>query len=505
MSRRAEVARRPAAVRPPVRPVERAGGAGRGLRRRALRRRSSTTTRSTTSSRSSRASPASRAPRSTAAGSGRSTSSSIPSKAQARGVTSSRHRRGRRRSRTRSCPSGELHLAEVRRERLHERRPRGASQTIGDAIIKLQRRQAGPHPRRRAGRGRRRAGRRRPSRSTARTRVYLNVLRVPGGNTIEIVDAGEADRREPEGPAARREGRSRSSTSRPSCARPTTGSQKEIVQALVLIALVILLFLQSRARHARSSRRRSRSRSRSSSSSSTRPGRRLNAFTLGGLTLAMGPLVDIAVVVLESIHRHQRMGMSAGAGRARGHERGRARRCSRRRSPRWPCSCRCCCSRASRRSSSRRSRSRSRSRMIAGVLREHAASRRSRAATSSATPSTGASASAIEARHRSASPSGYARALRAVLPLSRWRHRRRALVLVVGSGWAAARLPSTFFPEIDESMERVYVRLAPGTSLEEASAQDRRDGRRRSRRSSRRAASSSCSPTSARPATRAAR
>jgi multidrug efflux pump subunit AcrB len=32
----------------------------------------------------------------------------------------------------------------------------------------------------------------------------------------------------------------------------------------------------------------------------------------------------------------------------------------------------------------------------------------------------------------------------------------------------ASRLPSTFFPEIDESMERVYVRLAPGTSLAEA-------------------------------------
>ena len=30
------------------------------------------------------------------------------------------------------------------------------------------------------------------------------------------------------------------------------------------------------------------------------------------------------------------------------------------------------------------------------------------------------------------------------------------------------RLPSTFFPEIDESMERVYVRLAPGTSLQDA-------------------------------------
>src|SRR5207245_2188352 len=39
-------------------------------------------------------------------------------------------------------------------------------------------------------------------------------------------------------------------------------------------------------------------------------GHTLNAFTLGGLTLAMGRLVDDAVVVLESIHRHQRKGMS---------------------------------------------------------------------------------------------------------------------------------------------------------------------------------------------------
>src|SRR5208282_4246011 len=39
-------------------------------------------------------------------------------------------------------------------------------------------------------------------------------------------------------------------------------------------------------------------------------GQTLNAFTLGGLTLAMGRLVDDAVVVLESIHRHRRMGMS---------------------------------------------------------------------------------------------------------------------------------------------------------------------------------------------------
>ena len=44
-----------------------------------------------------------------------------------------------------------------------------------------------------------------------------------------------------------------------------------------------------------------------------------------------------------------------------------------------------------------------------------------------------------------------------------------SFVLVVASGWVATRLPSLFFPEIDESMERIYVRLAPGTSIEDSS------------------------------------
>src|SRR4029079_7803811 len=39
----------------------------------------------------------------------------------------------------------------------------------------------------------------------------------------------------------------------------------------------------------------------------------LNAFTRGGLMLAMGPLVDISVVVLESIHRHRHAGRTAAA------------------------------------------------------------------------------------------------------------------------------------------------------------------------------------------------
>jgi multidrug efflux pump subunit AcrB len=62
----------------------------------------------------------------------------------------------------------------------------------------------------------------------------------------------------------------------------------------------------------------------------------------------------------------------------------------------------------------------------------------------------------------------YAGALRAVLPF-RWTIVGACAVLTIWAAWVSVRLPSTFFPEIDESMERVYVRLAPGVSLEEAS------------------------------------
>jgi multidrug efflux pump subunit AcrB len=62
----------------------------------------------------------------------------------------------------------------------------------------------------------------------------------------------------------------------------------------------------------------------------------------------------------------------------------------------------------------------------------------------------------------------YARLLRAVLP---FRHLliAAALSLVAMSVFFAVQLPSTFFPEIDESMECIYVKLAPGTSLRESS------------------------------------
>ncbi len=59
---------------------------------------------------------------------------------------------------------------------------------------------------------------------------------------------------------------------------------------------------------------------------------------------------------------------------------------------------------------------------------------------------------------------GYASVLARVLPL-RYTIIGCALALVVGSTFLAARLPSTFFPDTDESMETIYVRFAPGTAL----------------------------------------
>ncbi len=46
--------------------------------------------------------------------------------------------------------------------------------------------------------------------------------------------------------------------------------------------------------------------------------------------------------------------------------------------------------------------------------------------------------------------------------------RGASALLVIASGWAASRLPSTFLPEIDESMDMIYVRFTPGISLVEA-------------------------------------
>ena len=293
--------------------------------------------------------------------------------------------------------------------------------------------------------------------------VYLNVLRVPGGNTLQIVDeviARLKNLKLPPGVQVK-----------PIFDQSTfvrtsyKGLKKEILQALVLVALVILLFLQS---------------TRGTLVVSLAipisfaltlivlyaTGQTLNAFTLGGLTLAMGRLVDDAVVVLESIHRYRMKGLSALEAAAKGTEvvvlpvlastlttmavllpvvlfAGLAKRL-----------------------------------FVPLALTVAVAMAASYFVSIAVTPVAanwilghehpGKLATAVQ-QFIGRIVEGYARALTRVLP-----YRKTiigaALVLVAVSTWAAAALPSTFFPEIDESMERVYLRFSPGMSLHDSVA-----------------------------------
>jgi multidrug efflux pump subunit AcrB len=292
--------------------------------------------------------------------------------------------------------------------------------------------------------------------------VYLNVLRIPGGNTLEIVAAVKKAVGELKNLPAGVEVKAifdQSTFVRTSY----TGLKKEVVQALVLIALVILLFLQN----VRGTLIVSVAIPLSFAVTLIilyAGGHTLNAFTLGGLTLAMGRLVDDAVVVLESIHRHQRMGMSPAQAALEGTNAvalpvlastlttmavllpvvllaGLAKKLF------VPLAVTVAVS------------------MIASYfvsmcvtplacrffLAHHHPGRIGQRV-----------AALIDAVARR-----YSEALRVTLPFRKTVV--GACVVLVGlSIWMAGQLPSTFFPEIDESMERVYVRVAPGTSLEDA-------------------------------------
>jgi len=292
--------------------------------------------------------------------------------------------------------------------------------------------------------------------------VYLNVLRVPGGNTIEIVDQVTAIVSQLRGlpPGLHVEPIFDQST----FVRSTYhGLKKEVVQALVLVALVVLVFLQALrgtlvvslaiplsfaitliVLYAR--------------------GQTLNVITLGGLTLVMSRLVDNAVVVLESIHRHRKRGMSVADAALHGTTAvvvpvlastlttmavllpvllfaGLAQRL-----------------------------------FVPLALTVAVALAASYVVSIAVTPvmcryllghaEPGRLARRFE-RAIEGLAQGYVRSLQKLIP-----HGVMVLVsaavLVSASVWGASRLPSTFFPEIDESMERIYVRLPPGTSLEDS-------------------------------------
>jgi multidrug efflux pump subunit AcrB len=292
--------------------------------------------------------------------------------------------------------------------------------------------------------------------------VYLNVLRIPGGNTIDIVDAVKKVVEDlhdlPQGMEAK------AYFDQSTFVRTTYhGLEKEIIQALVLIGLVILVFLQS---------------VRGTVIVSVAiplsfaitlivlyaSGQTLNSFTLGGLTLAMGRLVDDAVVVLESIHRHQRMGKSTLEAAKDGAD-----------SVALPVLASTLTTMA----------------VLLPVLLLYGLAKKlfaplaltvavamiaSYFVSMCVTPVAcryflghaehGRVGKAVEA-FIDGIATRYSEILRRVLP-----HRlaviAASVVLVIASVFAAGRLPTTFFPAIDESMDMIYVRFAPGISLEEA-------------------------------------
>jgi CzcA family heavy metal efflux pump len=295
--------------------------------------------------------------------------------------------------------------------------------------------------------------------------VYLNVLRIPGGNTIQIVDAVKAvvSGLKDLPPGVRVKAYFDQST----FVRTTYhGLQREIIQALVLIGLVILIFLQS----VRGTLIVSVAIPLSFAITLIvlyATGQTLNAFTLGGLTLAMGRLVDDAVVVLESIHRHQRMGLSTREAALRGAN-----------AVALPVLASTLTTMAVLLPVL----------LLAGLAKKlFAPLALTVAVAMMASYFVSMAVTPVACRyflgHSEHGRIGklvegvidgvadrYARLLRRVLPF-RFTILGASLVLVVASGWAAARLPSTFFPEIDESMDQIYVRFAPGISLQDASEQ----------------------------------
>jgi multidrug efflux pump subunit AcrB len=294
--------------------------------------------------------------------------------------------------------------------------------------------------------------------------VYLNVLRVPGGNTIQIVDAVKnvVENLKNLPPGVKVQAFFDQST----FVRTTySGLKKEIFQALVLIGLVILLFLQS----VRGTLIVSVAIPLSFAITLIvlyASGETLNAFTLGGLTLAMGRLVDDAVVVLESIHRHQRMGMSARQAALEGAN-----------AVALPVLASTLTTMAVLLPVL----------LLAGLAKKlfaplaltvGVAMIASYFVSMMVTPVAcryflghaehGRVAKRVE-QVIDGLAEGYSHVLRHALSF-RATILVASVLLVVASGWAAARLPSTFFPEIDESMDQIYVRFQPGVSIEEAAA-----------------------------------
>ena len=292
--------------------------------------------------------------------------------------------------------------------------------------------------------------------------VRISVMRVPGGNTLEIVEAVnravEALKKDlPPGIEVK------------TCFDQSTfvrtsydGLKSEIVRAIVLIALVILLFLQS---------------FRGTLIVSVAiplsfaitllvlyaAGQTLNAFTLGGLTLAMGRLIDDAVVVLESIHKEQLKGKGPHQAALDGTN-----------AVALPVLASTLTTMAVLLPVL----------LLAGLAKKLFAPLALTVAvamTASYFVSVGVTPVACRFFLGHAEPprwakwlegkiawvaETYSRGLRRALP-SGGLIMASSAILVGVSVVAAMRLPTTFFPEVDEGIETIYVRMSPGTPIQE--------------------------------------
>jgi multidrug efflux pump subunit AcrB len=296
----------------------------------------------------------------------------------------------------------------------------------------------------------------------AKEAVYLNVLRIPGGNTLKIVEAVyEAVASLPNLPP----GMKVTAAFDQSTYVKTTfsGLKREVVTALCLISIVILVFLQSFRGTAIVSVAIPLSFAITLIVLAS-SGQTLNAFTLGGLTLAMGRLVDDAVVVLESIHRHQRGGMSQEKAALEGT-----------RAVALPVLASTLTTMA----------------VLLPVLLLAGLAQKlfvplalTVAVAMSASYFVSMAVTPVACRyflkgieHRGfwkkvesfidRTAERYSVLLSHVLPF-RWTVIGAAAVLVAASVVIAGRLPTSFFPPVDESMEQIYVRFSAGTSLEDA-------------------------------------
>ena len=171
----------------------------------------------------------------------------------------------------------------------------------------------------------------------------LAVQRQPDANTVEVVDRVKAmlPKFQEQLPADRRH---------PCHANDRSASIREAVHdvqltlglTIALVVLVIFLFLRRLAATLIPARRRADLADRDASAAMYLLGYSIDNISLLGLTLAVGLVVDDAIVMLENIVRHIEEGMDA-ASRRRSRARARsASPSSRSRSRWWPCSFPCC-------------------------------------------------------------------------------------------------------------------------------------------------------------------